>query len=155
MEDQYTEPEENYDENEAAAEQDDAVEIYSKNAIRGFSIFFSTIFGGALLYQNLKKAGYKNASYTVLVFAIAYTLLTIILANFIPRAPGSPFAIVCNLIGGLVLTEYFFPKYFPDKDYYPKPIWNALGISILICVILFMFIYYIGGMTELTGVKAK
>lgn len=150
MEDQYTEPEEKFDENGEDPEQDDAVEIYSKNAIRGFSIFFSTIFGGALLYQNLKNAGYKKASYTVLGFSVAYTLLTIILSNFIPRTPGSPFALVCNLIGGLILSEYFFPKYFPENDYYPKPIWNALGISILICVILFTFIYYTGGLPELT-----
>jgi len=68
MEEQYTEPEEIQDDNH-----EDGVEIYSKMAIRGFSIFFSTIFGGVLLFINLKNAGYKSAAYKVLAFAIGYT----------------------------------------------------------------------------------
>jgi hypothetical protein len=38
--------------------------------------------------------------------------------------------------GAFILTRYFFKKYFPDNDYYPKPILNALLISILVWVIL-------------------
>jgi hypothetical protein len=38
--------------------------------------------------------------------------------------------------GAFVLTQYFFRKYFPDNDYYPKPIFTTLLISILVWVIL-------------------
>jgi len=128
------------------------VEIYSKNAIRGFSIFFSTIFGGVLLYQNLKTAGYKKGANTVLTFAIIYTLITVIIVSNLAHVSSSS-SIVFNLIGGFILSDYFFSKYFPDNDYYPKPIWNALGVSILICIVLVTIIIYSGGVPNPTAIK--
>ena len=41
-----------------------------------------------------------------------------------------------RIIGAFILTGYFFKKYFPDNDYYPKPILNTLFISILVWIIL-------------------
>lgn len=135
------EPEEN---------QEEAVDIYSKNAIRGFSIFFSTIFGGVLLFQNLREVGHKKAANAVLFFSIFYTLIGVAAADSIPHA-GNGVPIVFNVIGGFILSDYFFPKYFPDNDYYPKPIWRALGFSLLICLTLIMILYYTGNLPQLTA----
>lgn len=144
MENQYIEPEENSENG-----QDEHVEIYSKWAIRGFSIFFSTIFGGILLYRNLNTVGYKKAATNVLIFSVLYTLaVVVIVSNFLNNSGAS---VAFNVVGGIILSDYFFPKYFPDNDYYPKPIWKALGISLLICITLVSILYYTGNFPELTS----
>lgn len=141
MENEYMEPEEN--QNEQAEEH---VEIYSKMAIRGFSVFFSPLFGGVLLYYNLKVAGYKLAAVGVLAFSIAYTFVAMMIGVSIN---SNGILLGLYVAGAFLLSDYFFPKYFPDDDYYPKPIWGALGISILIVVALVTMLYYSGNMPQL------
>ncbi|RCH56568.1 hypothetical protein DJ568_01535 [Mucilaginibacter hurinus] len=138
-------------EQEQYSDESGAVEIYSKSAIWGFTIFFSMIFGGVLLMQNLRAAGYKKAGNVVLLFSIIYTLLSFAIGFVL--APGVRYiGVITNIIGGAVLTEYFYNKYFPDNDYYPKPIWRALGVSILIvliiALILAMLIASVPGLKE-------
>lgn len=129
----------------------EAVEIYSKTAIWCFSIFFSMIFGGVLLVHNLRAAGYKRAANMVLVFSIAYTVLSVAVAA-VWGLSNRYIGLITNIIGGAVLTEYFFNKYFPDNDYYPKPVWRALGISILVvlgmAVLLAFLIMSVPGLKE-------
>src|SRR5262249_48051509 len=93
--------------------------IYSKTAIRGFSILFSTVFGGVLLMQNLRDIGNKKAANTVLIFSIVFTLITIGIAN-IPDKSITSLPFLCNLIGGSILSEYFYKKYFPADSNYEK-----------------------------------
>lgn len=131
--------------------QEEHVEIYSKWAILGFSIFFSTLIGGILLIINLRKAGYKQAVYTVLAFMIGYTLAGSILLGGV----GGNLSLVVNVIGGFILSGYFFPKYFPDNDYYPRPIWGALAISVLVSVTAVLILYYTGHLPELNAAMAK
>jgi hypothetical protein len=149
---------ENYEHKEDEPEEE-YVDIYSKRAVLGFSAFFNVIFGGALLMFNLRAAGYKKEAGQVILFSILYHILSL----FIISATGikvsaaaiklgaaggqispadiksifSLFALtlVINTIGGLILTRYFFKKYFPDNDYYPKPILQALMICLLISVV--------------------
>jgi hypothetical protein len=118
---------------EAPAE-NEQVEIYSKRAIWGFSIFFSSIFGAVLLMINLRAAGFKKEANQILLYAILYTVVSLYIINKYTVATASPSsgAMVFNLVGGLMLSRYFFTKYFPDEDYYPKPIWKPLIISLLI-----------------------
>lgn len=144
MENEYQEPEEKQDEII-----EEHVEIYSKTAIRGFSIFFSPLFGGVLLYRNLRVAGYKNGARIVILFSILYTLVSIIIVSNFINSSGASLAI--NIIGAFILSDYFFPKYFPDNDYYPKPIWTALGISLLILLGLFLLLYYTGNLPQLSS----
>lgn len=136
-------------EEENVIEGEEHVEIYSKSAIRGFSIFFSTIFGGALLYYNLLTAGYKNAARMVLFFSVLYSILVVFLVSTFFNYNGA--SIVLNVVGGFILSDYFFPKYFPDKDYYPKPIWKALGVSVLICLVMVLILYYSGNLPQITA----
>lgn len=127
------EPEEN---------QEDAVEIYSKWAIWGFSIL-SPIFGGILLFINLKKAGFTRAAFTVLAFAIGYLFLEGIIFNGMNLGSGLT-PLLINFLGGLMLTELFYKKYFPDDDYYPRPIWGALAVIIIIYIGMFYTLYHAG-----------
>jgi hypothetical protein len=113
---------------------DNPPKIYSNRAIWGFSIFFSSIFGGVLLMQNLKDIGKKKEAYMILILSIIYTLLTIYIVN-IPKKTNSSLTLFCNAIGGLILSKYFFAKYFPSEDKYEKKkIWKPLIISIIIMI---------------------
>jgi len=144
-----------FDENNGIKErEDDYVEIYSKKAIWWFSILASPLFGGILLVLNLKSAGYKRAMYTVLAFVILYALVTNILINeyisvykidinkAVANGNNSQLLTFCgivigfNIIGGLILTQYFFRKYFPDDDYYPKSVATPIFITVLIMLVL-------------------
>jgi hypothetical protein len=116
------------------------IEIYSKRAIWGFSIFFSTIFGGVLMMINLREAGYKKEANLVLGFSLLYTVVGSLAMSYIGMQ-SSLFAIVFNGVGAAILTEYFFNKYFPEEDYYPKSITKPLIISLVICVAIVLFVY--------------
>jgi len=111
---------------------DEIVKIYSKKAVWGFSIFFTTIFGGVLLMQNLRDLNKKKEGYQVLVFSILYSALGIYLASLTETANTS-MNFVVNVVGGIILTGFFFKRYVPDESNLPKKkIWKALIISLLI-----------------------
>ncbi|MBB6112629.1 hypothetical protein SAMN05421821_12057 [Mucilaginibacter lappiensis] len=151
-----------FDEDKVEETEGDYVEIYSKRAIFWFSVF-SFIYGGILLTINLRAAGYKKAVLQVAAFIISYYILSVLivvalnikvdmsaikmLGTGVQVPPQvlrsililSAISIVINIIGGLVLTQYFFKRYFPDNDYYPKPVLQPILIFILI-YIAFRFI---------------
>ena len=109
--------------------------IYSSKAILGFSIFLSTLFGGVLLYQNLKDLGKKKEANIILAFSVVFTILSIIAVN-VPETPKSSFAYLCGLIGGCILSYFFVPKYIPNEESHPKKqIWKPLIIATIITVV--------------------
>lgn len=123
--------------------------IYSKIAIL-FSIIFSPLAGGILLMLNLRSAGYKKQGSLVLFFAIAYQLVSGILIStlfknisihanahaIVSNTKFITYSLIVNIIGGGILAEYFFKKYFPDNNYERKSIWKPLIIIFLISVSL-------------------
>jgi len=118
------------------------LKIYSKKAIWGFSVFFSSIFGAVLLMQNLKYIGKKKESYIVLLLSIFYTALTIYIVN-IPAEPKSSLTLLCNMIGGVILTEFVYKKNFPnDQNIEKKKIWKPLIISVLIIIPFILALIY-------------
>jgi len=126
--------------------------LYSKNAIRGFSVFFCTVFGGVLLMQNFRAIGNKRAANMVLLFSIAYTLGTFVLstalANVLPNKVFTP-ALLCNIIGGGILADYFFNRYIPaDVPFEKKSIWKALLISLLIMLPFLLAVIYNNGLAK-------
>ena len=145
-----------FDENNVSEEQEgEYVEIYSKRAIFWFSVLASPIFGGALLAYNLKAAGYKKAVYIVGIFTVLFTAICSfafyeyvaiykVNLNVDFRNPNvDPHFLILNLIslglklaGGFIFIEYFFPKYFPEADYYPKNIFPALLVSVFVILVL-------------------
>jgi len=113
---------------------DEIVKIYSKRAVWGFSIFFTSIFGGVLLMQNLFALNKKKEAYQVLAFSVLYTALSIYVLNLL-ATPNTSSTYLLNALGGLVLSEYFFKRNIPDERILPKKkIWKALIISLIIMI---------------------
>jgi len=120
--------------------------LYSKKAIQGFTIFFTTIFGAFLLMQNLKQMNKPRARLEVLVFGIVYTLFTIILLNYLPKMFFS--TLIFNFIGYAVLSEFFWNKNLGKEFVYnKKQIWKPLFISTLI-LLLVVFLQFLPQILE-------
>ncbi|HEY0897036.1 MAG TPA: hypothetical protein VGE15_10840, partial [Sphingobacteriaceae bacterium] len=85
-------------------EEDHTPELYSQMAITGFSLFFSVIFGAALMMSNLK--GNTPARWAVLAFAISYTMLSVLVMSAI--GTSSLMSIALNGLGGAILTQFFW-----------------------------------------------
>ena len=143
-----------FDENNLPEDQEgEYVEIYSKRAIFWFSVLGSPIFGGALLAYNLKTAGHRKGLYIVGTFTVLFTVISsLVIYQYVAiykinlnvdfRNPNvdphflifSLIALGWKLIAGFTLTQYFFPKYFPEDDYYPKSIAKPLLIAAAILI---------------------
>ncbi|MBE9585223.1 hypothetical protein IM792_12250 [Mucilaginibacter sp. JRF] len=121
-------------------EQGDYIELYSKWSIWGFSIFFSSFFGAALLIRNLYVSGFKRAAWGIGAFAVAYSCVSYAAIMALHNNVG---VIVANVIGGYLYGEFFFKRYFPEEDYYPKSIWGALGVAVLVSVAFVLLTFYL------------
>ena len=112
--------------------------LYSKGAIRAFSLIFSTVFGAVLLSSNIDD---NKRKWIVIGFGIIYTAVTIIIMNLIP--PNTFYVLLLNTAGGLGLTSTFWNKYVgQETEYRAKPIWKALIISIVITIPFLLAIIY-------------
>jgi len=116
--------------------------LYSKRAIQGFTIFFSTLFGAVLLMSNLKKMNKLKARVEVLVFGISYTFLTIILLDYLPKTFF--LTILFNLVGYAVLVEYFWNKNLgKDLQHQKKQISKPLIISFAIIGLMILLQFFL------------
>lgn len=126
---------------EAEAETEEAGRVsplYSPNAIMGFSIFFSLLFGAMLLATNIRETNNRKGSWVVIGFSIVYMALEVVLFQVYR---SSTLTLGLNLIGALILNFYFWPKYIGfERAYEAKPIWRALLISILIILPLILIV---------------
>lgn len=116
------------------------IELYSKWSIWGFSIIFASFFGAALLVRNLWVSGFKRAAWGIAAFAIAYWCASSAAMLFLH---SKALIIIINLLGGYLYGEFFFKHYFPEDDYYPKSIWGALGVALIISIVFVLITYYI------------
>lgn len=117
------------------------LKIYSKKAIWGFSVFFTPVFGGVLLRQNLIDQDNKKAGNFILLVSILFTGITLAGSTIIGKNSSSV-TLPLNMLGGLALSEHFYKKYFPDNNYEYKKIWKALIISFLIMVPFILALIY-------------
>jgi len=109
--------------------------LYSKSAIQGFTIFFSTFFGAILLMSNLKAQNQSKARKQVLLFVILFTIVSYIILNAFPSMMF--LSLVFNVIGSLILIEYFWSKYLgKDIPFTKKRITKPLLISFSIVIFL-------------------
>ena len=116
--------------------------LYSKTAVRLFSFFFSSIFGGVLLMQNLKDLKKPNEARTAIFAAIGITLAAIVLPSLLP-ASGNSLSIPINLAGAYILSDVIYKKYIPDGENYPtKSIRKPLIIGLAIFVPLTILAIY-------------
>ncbi|SIQ32320.1 hypothetical protein SAMN05880574_11040 [Chryseobacterium sp. RU37D] len=126
--------------------EDKLPKIYSKQAIVGFSIFFSPLFGGILLFKNLIEVQKKKEAYLVLATSIILTIIIIVFGEMQENVKSS-YAYLCGLIGGTILAYGFFPVYFPNEAQYEKKnIWIPLLTGLLIALVFVAIIIYSGSL---------
>lgn len=121
----------------------DAPRLYSRFAIRFFTILFSTLFGAVLLSINLYRLEKRTAIVPLLGFALVYTYLSYYLMNQV-ELDSTTMALVFNLIGSLVLEEMFWKRNIGKHFRFRRQsLWQAL----LVAALLFIFVLLgLGGM---------
>lgn len=103
------ENEENPIETNFVSEEEAVVSLYSRSAVFGFSIFFSTIFGSILLMINLRRLGEKRKGFEILLLGIAYAILSSVLVDL--AGTNLALSLVLNVLGGYLMSTYFWAKY--------------------------------------------
>jgi len=89
--------------------EEEVVSLYSRSAVFGFSIFFSTIFGSILLMINLRRLGEKRKGFEILLLGIAYAILSSVLVDL--AGANLVLSLVLNVLGGYLMSTYFWAKY--------------------------------------------
>ncbi len=130
--------------NQNAHQQNKGIAIYSKMAVLGFCIFFNPLFGGVLLRANLRSIGKSAEGLSALLFSVLLFLVTAFIASFFQRYPMSS-VFISNLAGGAIMVEYFFRKYFPDEEDYPKKSITRPILFSLLIVFVFLFLLLAAG----------
>ncbi len=138
-----------FEESDQQPPEEQSVAIYSKWAILLFSIFFSPFIGAVLLMLNLRSVGRKREGTGILLLAIAYQLVSRVILSILFKdmlTGNSPrellgntrffaYSLIPDIIGGGLLSEYFFKKYFPDNRHYEyKSIIGPLLIVLLLSI---------------------
>lgn len=109
----------------------DAPLFYSKRAIYVFSILFSVLFGSIMLAINVGKVQKNFKPVLVVLFGVAYTAFTIILAEQMRRVTG--IGIVMAVAGGYTLNAFFWNRFIGKSALYRlKPVWVPLTIALLL-----------------------
>ncbi|WP_200979158.1 hypothetical protein [Echinicola sp. 20G] len=118
-----------------------APELYTKQAIIFFSVFFSTVFGAFLLMSNLKTVQKRKARFWALTFGVCYTILMILILNQVEKS--SQLGLVFNLTGAVILSETFWNRRIgKELKHRKKKIWKPLIISIIITIPFVLAIVY-------------
>jgi hypothetical protein len=116
----------------------DAPAYYSQQAVLGFSMFFTVIFGAVLLASNVEN---RKNKWIVIGFGLLYTSAAILMLNFLPRSTALTIGV--NGLGALVLTQLFWNKYIGlQTRFRAKPIWKPLIISIIITIPFLIALFY-------------
>jgi hypothetical protein len=114
-------------------------ELYSKNAIQNFTIFFSTLFGTILLMHNLKVMNKSKARVQVLVFGISYIILSLLLLEVLPKMVF--ISLIFNILGYAILIEFFWNKHLGKEIIHTK---KAISKPLIIALLItFFFIFLI------------
>ncbi len=118
-----------------------APELHSKRVIMVFSGLFSTIFGAVLLMYNMKQTDNQTGRIQVLIFGILYTIATLLIVNLMNI--GGNIALIFNIAGGGILTEYFWNKFIGKEFEHRKRSWiKPAIISVLITIPLILAAIY-------------
>ena len=118
--------------------------IYSRNAVRGFAIFFSAIFGGVLLMQNLNSIGKPGEGRIALGISVVITICQFAIGILVGKTTSS-IGFILSILGASVLSEFVYKKYIPNEvDYSKKPIWKPLIVGLIIFIPLVALVIYGG-----------
>lgn len=130
---------------EAATNVDETTSVpryYSEKAVYAFSVLGGALFGSILMAINLKSSPTKKGVSAVLLFGVAYTVVQIIIMNFVPDRASSTLNIVFGLGAGLCIRQFFWQKYIGTTAVYDKRsvLVPALILIVLVLLVLLSFI---------------
>jgi hypothetical protein len=118
-----------------------APELHSKRVIMVFSGLFSAIFGAVLLMYNMKQTDNKKGQIQVLIFGILYTIATLTIITLLDIRGN--IALIFNIAGGGILTEYFWNKFIGKEFKHRKRSWiKPAIISVIITIPLILAAVY-------------
>ncbi len=105
--------------------------LYSPTAILGFTILFSVLFGGILMFLNLRKLNKKATAINVLLITVGFMFLGGVVAKF--SGMNQWLVMLVNIIGGIVLIEFFWKKHIGNlTQFNRKSILKPAIISVVI-----------------------
>ena len=107
--------------------------LYSKRVIYSFSLFFSVLFGAALIVLNLRALKKPEGVVPTISFSIAYLGTVIFLFDFIESNFNTkvPFSNFISFLGAWLILELVWNKYIGKEIKYRK---RAIVIPLLIGV---------------------
>lgn len=105
--------------------------LYNQATIIIFSILLSTFFGGIIYSQNLSKINNRKQIAPVLIFCIIWNIILFKLANRYTDNFILAF-ILPNILGGLVLSFFFWKHHFGNLGFKVRSVWIPLVITLLI-----------------------
>lgn len=109
----------------------DAPELYSEQAVFGFSLFTAPIFGSVLMAMNFRRLGKSELIIPVILFGILWYALVMILS---PEKPQSFTVFLFNMPGAVILTRFLWTKFIGrDFKYRTRRILIPVIIGIIIC----------------------
>ena len=121
---------------------EDLPKLYSKRLILVFSGLFSVLFGTVLLLSNLKKSGEKKGIIQVIIFALIY--VTGMVFTIQTMNANTNLALPMNIVGALILNEYFWNRYIGKDTEYEKKGWiKPAIISMCISIPAFLALVYL------------
>jgi hypothetical protein len=123
----------------------DAPAFYSKQAIYGFSIVFSVLFGSILFAINVAKTPKKLHAIWPVIYGLAFCFAQVTVTQNV--RPNIGFSIIAGILGAFPLNYFFWGKFIGDSTLYRvKPIWMPLVVAIVISAfIIYMVLNYSPG----------
>jgi hypothetical protein len=119
-------------------------ELYSPQAIRGFSLVFSSLFGGILFCINLKRSGKSAQIPLVLAMTVVYFILAVIVASYLPSKSTS-ISFLVNFPAAWLLSTIAWDRLLgKGLQYTTRKIWIPLLIGLGIAALfiaLFVLTY--------------
>ena len=110
-------------------------ELYSKRVITAFCLIFSTLFGAVILMSNLKQRDETKGWWQILLFSILYSIGTIFTVY---STNSSNFTIPLNILGAVILNEYFWNRYLGKSIEFEKKSWAKPAIISITVTIPFI-----------------
>ena len=117
-----------------------SLNLYSKDAIWGFSLIISPLFASVLFLINMVKLGKASVGYLILFTMIAYQMI----ANYIVLnlTENLFIGLVPNIIGGYLLANLFWGKLIGhNTSYQTRSLKTPILIAIIMVLIIAVYLY--------------
>lgn len=105
--------------------------LYNQATILIFSILLSTIFGGIIYSKNLSEIDNRKQIAPVVGFCVIWNIVLFKLAHRYTDNFVLTF-LLPNMMGGLVLSIFFWKHHFGDLDFKARNVWIPLAILLFI-----------------------